>query len=192
MKEIKELNELKQLKKCETVNLKPQKEIYDYALQVFNGIKNNSLPNLNHIKLITTIKRAEMLELAVENIKRLTNNHKIQPEEIIIVTPQIDESIKCTLMEFFELNNINFQFLSGSKKLIDNPLVFGSLIIAQLINDIWKMPPKPFEIRLLFTDLLGFPTVVCNEIINYYSKSGNLDENAEFKQGVSGTKMSLI
>ncbi|OGI24721.1 MAG: hypothetical protein A2287_05160 [Candidatus Melainabacteria bacterium RIFOXYA12_FULL_32_12] len=175
-------NEIKQVKNAEIVKLETQKPLYSDATKLFKAIKSNQSGNFEHIKTVHEIKRAQMLESALDKIKELIKKDKVKPENIIIVTPAIDESIKCTLIEFFDQEYIQYQFLSGTKKLVDNPIVFGCLIISQLINDNWKLKPTPFEIRILLTNLLGIPIHYCKDILDSYKKHKKLKEDIDLEQ----------
>ena len=87
----------------------------------------------------------------------------------------MDAALKHALEEFFERKNIEYQFLTGSKKIFDDPLVFGTLIILQLINEEWRFKPKTFEIRSLLTGMLGISAILCEEILEKYTETGRLE-----------------
>jgi DNA helicase-2/ATP-dependent DNA helicase PcrA len=169
--------EIKQLHKSEIIKLTTNKPVFKDAETLFTSVQNGLSSDLEFIELNNSVKRVEMVNEVTNKLSELIIKQKVSPEDIIIVSPTIDENTKYLLSEFFKIHNIKFQFLSGSKKIIDNPYVFGSLIIAQLINKNWKFKPAEFEIRLLFTGLLNFPMVACNDIIQSYKKHKKLDEN---------------
>jgi|GEM_PF-428366 len=171
-------NEIKQVKEAETIKLSCTKPIINDAVSLFNAVKDDLKPSLNFITLENSIKKVEMMDNVFKKICDLIYKRKVSPEDIIIVTPSIDENIRFSLSEFFHLHKIRYQFLSGSKKIIDNHYVYGSLIIAQLINEKWGFKPSEFEIRLLLTGLLNFPMIACNEIIqNYKTNKKKLNED---------------
>lgn len=152
--------EIKALKPSKTIVLEPENALYSDAQELFNAILNNKTPKLNNISIIeNSIRHVEMLEQVFAKIKVLVHNENYSPDDIVFVTPSLDGTLKHALMEFFEKENINCQFLTGSKKIFDDPLVFGTLIILQLINEEWNFKPKPFEIRSLLTGMLGIPVV---------------------------------
>ncbi|HBG49709.1 MAG TPA: hypothetical protein DDW90_09460 [Cyanobacteria bacterium UBA9971] len=156
----------------EIINLTSKKPSYDDARELFQAIINDKTPELNNISLIeNSIRHVEMLEQVFAKIKVLINNEKISPDDIVLVAPSMDGTLKHALKEFFELENIDYQFLTGSKKIFDDPLVFGTLIILQLINEEWRFKPKTFEIRSLLTGMLGIPTVFCEEILEKYENT---------------------
>lgn len=168
--------ELKKDIPSEIMILKSEKTSYQDAQELFNGILNNKVPKLNNISIIeNSIRHVEMLEQVLCKIKILINNEKYSCDDIVLVTPLLDSVLKHTLKDFFETENINYQFLTGSKKIIDAPLVFGTLIMLQLINEEWRFKPKTHEIRLLLTGMLGIPTVDCKEILEKYKETGKLE-----------------
>ncbi|EKE04095.1 MAG: hypothetical protein ACD_20C00107G0005 [uncultured bacterium] len=174
-------NEIKQVKNAEILKLETKKALYNDALKLFKAIKHNESSIFEHIKMVNETKRAQMLDSALNRIKELIKTEKTKPEDIIIATPVIDESIKCMLVEFFDQEHIKYQFLAGTKKLTDNPVVFGCLIISQLINDSWKLKPTPFEVRILLTSLLGIPVHYCKDIIEGYKKNKKLKEDIDLE-----------
>lgn len=185
-------NELKQAN-SDLIKLESKKLIYKDAVKLFNAIKFNNQEKFEHIKIINETKRAQMLESALYKVKELINNREITPDNIIIISPVIDESIKCVITEFFESDNIKYQFLAGTKKLIDDYTVFSSLIIAQLVNDNWKSKPTGFEIRVLLTKLCEIPVILCKEIIENYKKHKKLDENIDLgNKKLNENYLSLI
>jgi len=171
---------IKALKPSETLEMSSDKEIYDDAQELFEAIINinNKLPKLRNISILeNSIRHVEMLEQVFCKIKVLLNNEKYSPDDIVLVTPSLDGILKHAIKEFFEKENINYQFLTGSRKIFDDSQVFGTLIILQLINNKWGFKPKLFEIRSLLTGMVAIPTVLCEEILDRYKETGSFDEN---------------
>ncbi len=169
-------DELKALISSEIINLQCEKSCYEDANKLFQAVINNEPANLSNISLLeNSIRHVEMLEQVFARIKVLISNEKISPDNIAIVIPSLDGTLKHIMKEFFENEKINYQFLTGSKKIFDDPLVFGTLIILQLINEEWHFKPKSFEIRTLLTGMLGIPTLFCEEILEKYEETGILE-----------------
>ena len=172
--------ELKQLMRSETKILTPEKESFGDAQELFEAVLSNKTPNLKNITLLeNSIRYVEMLEQVFCKIKVLISNEKYSPDDIVLVTPSLDSTLKHTLKEFFEAEKIKYQFLTGSKKIIDDPLVFGTLIILQLVNKEWGFRPKAYEIRALLTGMLGISTMFCEKVLKKYENTGKLDEEIE-------------
>jgi len=154
------------------INFVSKKSSYDDARELFQAIINDKTPELHNISLIeNSIRHVEMLEQVFAKIKVLINNEKSSIDDIILVAPSMDGTLKHALKEFFEREKIDCQFLTGSKKIFDDPLVFGTLIILQLINEEWRFKPKTFEIRSLLTGMLGISTIFCEEILKRYEET---------------------
>ena len=172
--------EIKASNPSEIINLASKKVSFNDAQELFHAIIRDKTPELNNISLIeNSIRHVEMLEQVFAKIQVLIKNGKYSPDDILLVTPSMDGTLKHALKEFFERKNIEYQFLTGSKKIFDDPLVFGTLIILQLINEEWRFKPKTFEIRSLLTGMLGIPTIFCEEILEKYEETGKFDENIE-------------
>ena len=144
-------------------NTFPQGEI------IFSNILEGKKERLENFTLISLSKRAEILDFTIEKIKNLFKKN-VKAKDITIITPLQDNMLKFTLEE--NLKHIcNPLFLSGSEKLIDNPLVKASLNILKLMLgiDITEM-----ELRVILSDYLGIPLKYCDSILAGYKNSGTL------------------
>jgi len=171
--------EIKEFIPSEILELQCKNEIYNDANQLFKAILENKSANFKNIKLIeNSIRYVEMLEQIFTKISFLLKNKKYSPNDLAIIAPYVDDTLKHTLKEFFEKENIPYQLLTGSKKIFDNILVFGTVIILQLINQEWQFEPKKFEIRSLLTGMMGLSTVDMFEIMECYAEKHFLPDNA--------------
>lgn len=160
--ELKDSHELK--------TLESKKEIFNDVNTLFNNIKYNENNNINNIEITSTINRTEMIEGVIDSIDSLLSDN-VNPSQISIVTPLLDENIKYALKDYFLSKGIECQYLSGSKKLIDDPIVFASLVIARLINSDWKLAPSAYDLRFALVTVLNIPVVSCQGILDKYKKS---------------------
>jgi DNA helicase-2/ATP-dependent DNA helicase PcrA len=177
--------------------LKSKSPFYSNAMKVFENIKGQSpfenfkswsseqdANTQSGIAVSNEEKRAEMLDKACLKLKELVDEGA-NPSDIVIIAPIIDESVKFNLKEFFTENNLQYQFLSGSKNLYDNLLVYSSIIILELINRDWGITPSVFEIRILLNGLLNIPINLCREVLDSYEKTGKLSPNVVFGENNS-------
>ena len=140
-----------------------------------NSAKQNCPPSLNssftiHHSLFTMSKRAQMLEAGVQNVKKLIENG-IKPCDIAIVTPIIDDMLKFSLKESFGKRNL--LFLSGSEKIVQNPLVLASLTTLKLCDNNLKNDLDSFDTRAIL-DFLQIPLRHCKEILENFDKAKSL------------------
>lgn len=134
-----------------------------------------SSPFTIHPSLFTFSKRAQMLDAAISEIKKLVQSG-IKPFEISVITPIIDDMLNFCIKE----TNINPVFLSGSEKIIQNPIVLVSLTILKLCEN----PDELFEfdIRPVF-DFLNIPLKHCREILEAFEKTNKfIDFNFPVKE----------
>lgn len=170
-------DELKSSYKSKVMSLNPQNNMYKDAQALFENIKFDLAKNIENITVFSDVKRVEMFDRVLSDIDNLLKTYQAKPHDIAIITPSIDENIKSILLEFFRINDLKYQFLAGTKNLIDDNFVFGSLIIAQLINDKWNLKPSLFEIRILLTNFVGIPVNLCKEILDKYKRKKSLDKS---------------
>lgn len=151
------------------INLELKSKLKKDAENLYNSIKDDSYFNLENIRLESYLWRADMIKSSLNKIKEMLGDGK-KPDDIIIVAPDFDICLKYSIQEFFEQNNIDYQFFSGSKKLIDDKMVKSIITIAQLININWNLFPSKSELAELFSFLFGYSiakTEIYKNKINY-------------------------
>lgn len=139
--------------------------LIDGAKTIFENVIEQKNTRLNNFSLSSFSKRAQMLDSGVENVKKLIQNG-VKPSDIAIITPVIDDMLRFCLKEGV---NANLLFLSGSEKIVQNPLVLASLTILKLCDDESKADLSEFELRAVF-DFLQIPLKYCREILENFEK----------------------
>lgn len=162
--------EIAQLKPADIVKLPSIVPLADLAEKLFTSIKTQKPALLNKLSLKTQVNRVEMLDELENVLDELIFTHQTDVEEIIIITPTLDSAIKTTIQDYCQKNGIKWQFLTGSNKPIDNPRVYGSIILTQLINPQWKLEPTPFDVRMMLMGVLDFPPLVAEKVAQEYEK----------------------
>ena len=138
------------------------------ASTLFNNVIKQKNAKLSHFSLSLFSKRAQMLDLGMNKIKELIDNG-VKPSDIAIVTPIIDDMLKFCLKGNL---NTNILFLSGSEKIVQNPIVLASLIILKLCDTELKQDLSEFDIRAIL-DFLQIPLRHCKEILEHFEKTKN-------------------
>lgn len=152
--------------------------LFNDATILFENVIEQKSSKLNNFSLSSISKRAQMLDVGIENIKKLIDNG-VKPFEIAIVTPIIDDILKFCLKEGLGENNL--VFLSGNEKIIQNPIVLASLTILKLCDTELKNDLNEFDVRAIL-DFLQVPLRHCKDILEAFEKTKNF---VEFKFGVN-------
>ena len=134
---------------------------------IFSNILEDKHERLKNFTLTSLSKRAEILDYTIEKIQNLFKKN-ILPKDIAIITPLQDDMLHFTLQENLKCNLL---FLSGSEKLIDNPLVKASLNILKLMLEI---EISEMELRVILSEYVGIPIKYCHKILEVYNQSGLL------------------
>lgn len=124
------------------------------AETIFSNITENKSEPLEHFSINSPSKRASMIDGAIKQINKLFAKN-VQPCEISIITPIIDDMLKFSLKENLHCNLL---YLSGSEKLIQNKLVKSVLTIL-------KSDKTEFDMRVVLSQFLGIPVKYCREIL---------------------------
>lgn len=157
---------------CKLVHLfnedvQTDKNIFSQGEIIFSNILENKHERLENFTLTSLSKRAEILDFTIEKIQNLFKKN-IPACDITIITPLQDDMLRFTLEENLK-HSCNLMFLSGSEKLIDNPLVKASLGILKLMLGI---EISDMDLRVILSDYLGIPLKYCCLIFEGYKKTG--------------------
>lgn len=146
------------------LNQKP--ELTADAKTIFDNVIEQKSSRLGHFHLNSFSKRAQMLDSAVSEIKKLIQNGA-KPSDIAVITPIVDDMLRFCLKESIDANVL---FLSGSEKIIQNPMVLASLTILKLLEPDLKQDLSEFDIRAIL-DFLQIPLKYCKEILENFEKN---------------------
>ena len=138
------------------------------AENIFRNTTEDKTGVLENFSLQSPSKRAKMIDMAVNQIHSLLKE-KVKPSEIAVVTPVIDEMLRFSLKESLN-SHTNLMFLSGSEKLIQNPLVLSVLTIMKL-NCGMKDRLTSFDLRIIISNFLEIPVKYCREILDTFDRT---------------------
>lgn len=117
---------------------------------VFDSIKNNKPVESDNIHLKTFLKRNEMIENTIFEIKSLINKG-IKPNEISIITPISDDLLKT----YLDKTGYKFNFLTKSEKLNENQIIGYTLELLKIINDTKNLDVSSYILKGIFIELLN-------------------------------------
>lgn len=146
-------------------------EVFEDGEIVFKNVLEDKKDKIEKLSIISLSKRAEILDYAINKINDILSKG-YSPKDITIITPLQDDMLKFTLIE--NLGKICHPlFLSGSEKLVDNPLVKASLNILKLI---FNIEISNLDLRSILSDYVGIPLKYTRPILELYDKTGVLPE----------------
>ena len=125
----------------------PQKgKMLNDAENLFKNIYLEEHNILNNFLYNSYTKRSDAVDSAIAQIKNLLDK-KVNPCDIAIITPIIDDMLKFTLRENFK-SGIDLLYLSGNEKLIQNRLVLAAITVLKLNTEL-KNTLTEFDIRVI-------------------------------------------
>lgn len=145
------------------------KSLSDDSQNIYDNVIEQKNTRLKHFSLSSFSKRASMLDMAVQKIKKLIESG-VKPKEITIATPVIDDMLKFCLKDNLKNAWVNLLFLSGSEKIVQNPIVLSSLTILKLCDDDLRKELSEFDIRAIM-DFLQIPLRHGKEILEHFEKT---------------------
>ena len=156
-----------ELFKQKAQNLTSESNFSSDAEILYSNITENKSENLNNFSLHSPSKRASMIDDAIKQISNLFAKN-IQPHEISIITPVIDDMLKFSLKENL---HCNLMYLSGSEKLVQNRFVKAVLTILKMNCN---MQLSEFDLRVVLSEFLGIPIKYCKDILENFETTGEL------------------
>ena len=156
-----------ELFKQKAQNLTSESNFSSDAEILYSNITENKSENLNNFSLHSPSKRASMIDDAIKQISNLFAKN-IQPQEISIITPVIDDMLKFSLKENL---HCNLMYLSGSEKLVQNRFVKAVLTILKMNCN---MQLSEFDLRVVLSEFLGIPIKYCKDILENFETTGEL------------------
>ena len=156
-----------ELFKQKAQNLTSESNLSSDAEILYSNITENKSENLNNFSLHSPSKRASMIDDAIKQISNLFAKN-IQPHEISIITPVIDDMLKFSLKENL---HCNLMYLSGSEKLVQNRFVKAVLTILKMNCN---MQLSEFDLRVVLSEFLGIPIKYCKDILENFETTGEL------------------
>ncbi len=139
--------------------IEPQKK----ELEVLSCIKNSCEIDLDNIKTNSFLKRNDMIDNVVKEIKALIR--KDTPlSEIAIITPLADEYLKAAL----DKTGLKFNYLTKNEKLNQNKLIGYILELLKIINDTDNLDISAYTLKGIFIELLNLDKKESVKIIQQY------------------------
>ncbi len=133
------------------------------AKKILENVRNDKEIELDNISSKSFLKRNEMIDDVLANVKNLINNG-IKPFEIAIVTPNSDDFLKIML----DKSGFNFNFLTKNEKLNQNKLIGYILELLKIINDTNNQDISPYVLKGIFIELLNLDKKETIKIIQEY------------------------
>lgn len=149
------------------VELFAKTKLKEDASTVFDNVIEQKNTKLKNFSLLSLSKRAQMLDSGINEIKNLIKKG-INPSEIAVITPIIDDMLRFCLKEGIQ-GKTNILFLSGSEKLVQNPIVLASLTILKLCDANLKKDLSEFDLRSVL-DFLQIPLKHCKSILENFEQ----------------------
>ena len=146
-------------------------KILSRGLKIFNNVKSDKKNILPDFYNFSFSKRSSMIYDTVKKINELLDNG-INPNDISVITPVIDDMLRCYLRDNIKYN-VDCLFISGSEKLIQNKLIQAAIVILKLNTNL-KITLSEFDIRILLSVFLEIPLKYCEDILENFNKKKEL------------------
>lgn len=136
------------------------------AKTIFENVVEQKSTPLKHFSLLSLSKRAQMLDSGMTELKSLIEKG-VKPCDISVVTPIIDDMLKFCLKDQITVQPV---FLSGSEKIIQNPIVLASINILKFFDEDLRQDLDEFDARAIL-NFLRIPLKHCKDILEAFDKT---------------------
>lgn len=133
------------------------------AKKILEDVRQDREISLENIKTKSFLKRNEMVEYVLSEIKTLINNG-VKPREIVLITPNSDEFLKTAL----DKSGFSFNYLTKNEKLNQNKLIGYILELLKIFNDKNNQDVSPYVLKGIFIELLNLDKKETIKIIQQY------------------------
>jgi len=145
------------------ITLEDSPEKTKEAKYIFNCIQNDKQIELKSITSKNFLKRNEMTNAVIQDIKNLINSG-IKPSQIAVITPLCDDFLKTQLNK----SGFKFNFISKNEKLNQNKLIGYILEFLKIINDSNNAICSPYILKGIFIELLNLDKKETLKLIQEY------------------------
>ena len=142
---------------------------------IFDDLNKNKPIEMDKISAKTFLKRDEMIDCAVSDIKKLLKQG-VKPTEIALITPLSDEFLKSSLNK----TGLHFNFISKNEKLNQNPLIAYILELLKIINNTENIDISPYTLKGILIELLNFDKIETVKLIQEYQLDRNFNNSSFF------------
>jgi len=136
--------------------------------KIYRNVAFDEKNLMDNFSLVSPSKRPQMIELAINDIIKLLKSG-VSPNDISVITPNIDEMLKFCFNEKLKIADV--LFLSGSEKLIQIPLIRATVSILKLAYDILI---DELELRVVLNNFFKIPLKSCYDVLNCYVNENKL------------------
>lgn len=136
---------------------------------VLNSVLEEKQIELKNINTKTFLRRNEMINSVLTDIKKLINSG-VKQNQISIITPVCDDNLQVALIN----SGFNFNFISKSEKLSENKLISFILELLKLINDKNNLYISPYILKGIFIELIKFDKKESLKIMQEYKNGFEL------------------
>jgi hypothetical protein len=138
----------------------------------------------------------QMIAWVVDEISNLIHEQKTPASEIAILAPYLSDSLRFSLVNRLELQNIPTRSHRPSRSLRDEPACQALLTLAALAHPSWNLPPNVFDLAYAFMFCIEELDLVRAQILankvhhikelslaTYESIQGDIQERISFRFG---------
>lgn len=124
------------------------------SIREHKGQKNNDLEVLEAFSVHPFKFYPQSMDWIVEQIRQLVIDQAVSPEEIVVLTPFLSDSLRFALSQRFEESKLPFSTFRPSRSLEDEPVVNAMLTLAKLSHPEWKLIPTRHDLRYMLMQVL--------------------------------------
>lgn len=119
----------------------------------------------------------QAMDWIVDEITALITEKGVAPQEIVVLTPFLSDSLRFALAQRFDEKSLPFSTFRPSRSLEDEPVVNALLTLAKLAHPAWKLAPTRHDLRYMLMQVIPDLDLIRADLLSQILYSPNRNEN---------------
>ena len=120
----------------------------------------------------------QVLDWVTGEITALIHEQKVDPAEIVVLTPYLSDSLRFALAQRFTRSNIPFYTFRPSRSLVEEPPVSALLTLAKVAHPQWGYRPTKHDLRYMLMQFIPEIDLVRSDLVAQVLYSPNRGEDS--------------
>ena len=120
----------------------------------------------------------QALDWITGEVTSLIKDHKVDPAEIVVLTPFLSDSLRFTLTQRFARSNIPCYTFRPSRSLVEEPPVSSLMTLAKVAHPQWGYRPTKHDLRYMLMQFIPEIDLVRADLVAQILYSPNRGEDS--------------
>lgn len=148
-----------------------------YAIHDHRHLQNADSISRNAFSIESFQYYPQAVNWLADEIKRLIQQESVKPEQIVVLTPYLSDSLRFTLTENFSRKGVQYSTFRPSRSLQEEPAVKAMITLAKLINPQWKLIPSKQAVRYAIMQVIPEADLIRSDMMSQTLFTSNRNDS---------------